>query len=121
MRIIMDTFDALKFPRLHGVVKPDGFSRWEAWDKTAWVVRNGHAADLLEAMESLKAAGEWPSEEELGMVGGRGLMPAVSIAAKRAVPVTTHAPAPRGAVPVRVVPSSGPRRSLRRDRLKDYY
>lgn len=105
MRIIMDTFDALKYPLLHGVVKPDGFSRWEAWDKTGWVVRNGYAADLLEAIESLKAAGEWPSEEDLGMVGGRVVMPVPLIARKRAA----------------VLSPTSSRHEGRRDRLSEYY
>ena len=113
----MDTFDALEFPRLHGVVKPDGFSRWEAWDKTGWVVRHGYAADLLEAMESLRAAGEWPSEEDLGMVGGRGVMPAPLIARKRAAVSASDT----RRVPARAVspPSSLP--PVRRDRLREYY
>lgn len=103
--------------------KPRGWEGMEIVDRLGWLRRSGVAGDLLEAMELLKAAGEWPSEEALGMAGGKGL--------SRMTRADYARRAHREAAPVsegRLPRGEGPRRGSRawkaggrRDRLAKHY
>lgn len=50
--------------------RPVGWLGWGYLRKMRWLVGEGVASDLFEAMEVLKGIGEWPSSREMGLVGG---------------------------------------------------
>jgi hypothetical protein len=92
-------------------------------DRVGWLRRSGIARDSLDAMAILKAAGEWPSEEEMGMVNGRALsrMTRMDWALRRR---REAAPVSEGRLPVGEVPRGkglGRRKGGRRDRLAKHY
>lgn len=115
--------------------RPAGWERMAIVDRCGWLRRSGVAGDLLEAMAILKAAGEWPSEEDLDMAGGRALSPMRRTDYARDVK-RAAAPVSEGRVDSRpprrgMRPARGERRAApgsitpddggRRDRLAEHY
>jgi len=57
-----ETFTTPPGHALEGVEKPGEWEEWSHFRRAKWVVAEGHAPDVIDAVGLMVEAGEWPEE-----------------------------------------------------------